>query len=94
MKAIYKILLLFILLLSFPSLSVSQIYNNEDEQVIPETINFYEGEVILNDKTKVKGLVSINYRQKKRLVTIVKSEDKVSYVPNSEILPCNNFIEK
>jgi hypothetical protein len=86
MKANYKITLLFILLLTFPLISFSQIYNNEDEQVIPETTNFYEGEVILNDKTVVKGFISINYRQKKRLVTIVKSEDKISYIPNSEIL--------
>lgn len=86
MKAISKIRLLFILLLTFPTMSFSQIYNEEDEQVIPETISFHKGEIIMNDMTVIKGLVNINYRQKKKLVTVVKSEDKISYIPNSEIL--------
>ncbi len=85
MKAIYKFSLLFILLVASPRVSFSQIYNSDEEQIIPETNNFYQGEVILNNKTVVKGLVSINHRQKQQLVTIVKSTDNISYIPNSEI---------
>lgn len=86
MNAISRIPLLFVLLLTFPTVSFSQIYNDENEQVIPETTSFYHGQIVLNDMTVVKGLVNINYRQNERFVTRVKSEGKILYIPNNEIL--------
>ncbi len=86
MNAISRIPLILVLLLTFPTMSFSQIYNDENEQVIPETTSFYHGQIVLNDMTVVKGLININYRQKERFVTRVKSEGKILYIPNNEIL--------
>lgn len=86
MKTIINIRLLFILFLTSPIISFSQIYNSEDEQVIHETITFYEGKVTMNDNTEINGLVSINHRRNKKFVTIVKSDGRTTYIPNHEIV--------
>lgn len=87
MKKFHKIqFAALVFLLSFSTVSFAQIYNDEDEQVITPSLTFNEGEIILNDKTTIKSLININFRKKEGLVTLTKIDNKISYIPNSEIL--------